>query len=314
MEVLYNNVMKYPIAVILPVYNGIKYLELAVQSVLQQEFSLFEFLIIDDCSTDGCWEYLQSVNDSRITLYRNKQNKGLFYNLNFLIKKSSAPLIKLWSQDDIMCPDCIREVVSFHQLHPLIGFSYTDSEYIDAQGCKIPNERVDTTPSIISRDLHTRIACITGSIAGNIANVTLAKIALEKVGLFNEQMKISGDFDMWVRIAREYTIGFIKKPLIKLRNHKDQLSNQENLLIYHVTEDVAVYRYLFSYLDTAQKIDGIKLLRNQKLLFYYTLMLKAFLSGRFVTGSKFFTLLYNFDNFFVLSWLYIKKQFAKIRK
>lgn len=312
MEVFDNKITTHPIVVILPVYNGIKYLELAVQSVLQQQFSLFEFLIIDDCSTDGSWEYLQSVKDSRVTLYRNTNNKGLFYNLNFLIEKSTSSLIKLWSQDDIMHLDCIQEVVLFHELHPFIGFSYTDREYIDASGIKIPNNRIDNTPSIISKDLHTRIACITGSIAGNIANVTIAKAALDKVGLFNEEMKISGDFDMWVRIAREFTIGFIKKPLIQLRNHKGQLSNRENLLIYHVMEDISVYRYLFSYLDKAQKAEGMKLLRNQKLLFYYTLMLKAFFRGRFITGSKFFNSLFKFDNFFILTWFYAKKHILKI--
>src|SRR5688572_16773922 len=88
------------ISVILPVYNGGEYLKQSVESVLTQSLNNFELLILDDCSTDGSWSYLQSLDDNRIELYRNEKNKGLFYNLNFLIKASNSPLVKLWAQDD----------------------------------------------------------------------------------------------------------------------------------------------------------------------------------------------------------------------
>ncbi|MGB8193512.1 MAG: glycosyltransferase, partial [Chitinophagaceae bacterium] len=57
------------IAVVLPVYNGMKYLSLAVESVLQQTYTDFVFLICDDCSTDSSWEYLNSLKDDRISLF-----------------------------------------------------------------------------------------------------------------------------------------------------------------------------------------------------------------------------------------------------
>ena len=303
----------YPISIILPVYNGTRYLEQSVSSVLKQSLVDFELLIIDDCSTDESWNYLTSLDDKRITLFRNEINRGLFYNLNFLIKKSNAPLIKLWSQDDVMNLNCLEEIIKFHQLHPGIGFSYTGKQYIDGDGKKIIINRTDTTPSIISTELHTRIAFITGSIAGNIANVTISKLALDKIGLFNEQMKISGDFDMWVKMAREFTIGFIKMPLIQLRNHKGQLSNQKQYFIYHLEEDLQIYNYLFSYLTPAQKKEGIRLLRSQKLLFYYTLMLKAAFRGKIKLAFNFLTSIARFDNIFILTWFFIKHRVLRIK-
>jgi glycosyltransferase involved in cell wall biosynthesis len=60
------------ISIILPVYNGIKYLEESITSVLQQDYNNFEFLIVDDCSTDSSWEYLLSLKDERIKLFKNK--------------------------------------------------------------------------------------------------------------------------------------------------------------------------------------------------------------------------------------------------
>ena len=296
------------ISIILPVFNGGNYLKQSVASVLQQQFTNFELLIIDDCSTDNSWQYLQQLQDSRIKLFKNEKNKGLFFNLNFLIQQSACPIIKIWTQDDIMYPICLQKVFSFHQVHSNIGFSYSERDYIDAAGNLIPNNKVDTTPEIVDTNLHTHIAFITGSIAGNIANVAINKHALNSVGLFNENMKISGDFEMWVRLAKDFNIGFIKMPLVQLRNHKGQLSGQERYYIYHLIEDIQTYQLLFAYITPERQKQGRLLLRNKKLLFYFTLMIKAFLKGKLITGYRFFVLLSSFDKFHLLTWSFMKNK------
>lgn len=175
----------HEISIILPVYNGIKYIQQCITSVLNQDHSKFEFLIIDDCSTDGSWEYLQSLKDDRIKLFKNDVNKGLFFNLNFLIQHTTSSRIKLWAQDDVMHTNCIKEIIEFHIENPQIGFSYTGCDYINENSIN-NSPRNDTTPSIISTELHAYISFSVGSISSNIANVTLNKSALEKVGYFNE--------------------------------------------------------------------------------------------------------------------------------
>jgi len=297
-----------PVSIILPVYNGIKFLQASVTSVLQQSHPGFELLVLDDHSTDGSLRYLQSLNDNRIQLFTNEKNKGLFYNLNFLIQKTRAPLVKLWAQDDIMYADCIKTIIAFHKCHPTVGFSYSGRDIIDEEGKIISATTLDTTPEIVNRALHSRIAFFTGSIAGNIANVTLAKKAIQEVGLFNESMKISGDFDMWVRIAEKYPIGFIKNHLIQLRDHKLQLSRRWDSYTTHLQEDVRVYRYLLSYIDEAERKEGRALLRNHKLLFYYTLMIKAFLKGSFKSGITFFTTLGKLDNIWILTYYFTRNR------
>jgi glycosyltransferase involved in cell wall biosynthesis len=278
------------ISVLLPVYNGGEYLKLAVNSVLEQDLEDFEFLILDDCSSDGSYEWLQELQDSRITLSRNETNRGLFYNLNLLIKKSDSPLIKLWAQDDIMYPNCLAGFVAFHQQHPQIGFSYCGRDVIDENGKIKENNGVDHTPEIINRVLHTGIAYFTGSIAGNIANTCISKKALDKVGVFNENMKISADFDMWVRLAEHYDTGFIRQKLIQLRDHEGQLSRNEKYYINHVREDLEVYH---------------------KLVFYYTLMVKAVLKADLKTAAAYARQLSAIDNFVLLTAAFVK---AKIQK
>lgn len=207
-----------------------------------------------------------------------------------------------------MYPDCIKEVVAFHQQHAEIGFSYSDRDYIDADNVMMGEKAQDDTPEMVSPELHAKIAFITGSIAGNIANVAINKSVLDKVGPFNESMKISGDFEMWVRLAKNYPVGFIKKPLVQLRNHKEQLSGQEKYFIYHLKEDIQAYKILFGYITPVQEAEGKIMLRSTKLMFYYTLMLKAFFKGRFATAYRFCKLLSGFDNFLLLTCCYFKSK------
>jgi glycosyltransferase involved in cell wall biosynthesis len=303
------------LVVILPVYNGGHYLKQSVESVLNQSVHDFEFYILDDCSTDGSWEYLSSLKDDRIRLFRNDVNRGLFYNLNFLIKSSGADLIKLWSQDDIMYPQCIEKILAFHKQYPQIGFSYTATHTIDEDGVIQEKSFIDKTPELISPELHARIAFYTGSIAGNIANVTLNRKALNEVGLFREDMKICGDFDMWVRLAKDNPVGFIKEALTQLRNHKKQLSRQEVYYIFHLTEDLQIYRYLLSYVSEAEQKSGKVMLRNFKLMFYYTLMIKTLAKGKLGVTIKFWKALAGFDSMLLLTASFIRnKSFKSVRK
>lgn len=312
MQVVEDNINSEPlISILLPVYNGGDYLMSSVKSVLCQSLKNYEFLILDDCSSDGSWEYINNIPDPRVTVYRNETNRGLFYNLNFLTKKSKSPLVKLWAQDDIMYPHCLETFVTFHEKYPGVGFSYSRRDIIDEKGIMKNPDLADNTSALISTGMHARIAFYTGSIAGNIANVCISKKALDEVGLFNEQMKISADFDMWVRLAKDHDTGFIADKLIQLRDHDGQLSRKENSYINHVKEDMVVYRNLLSYVDPGIKKEGKKLLRNHKFVFYYTLMLKALLKGKLKTAYSFYKEVCSMDNFLKLSVAFIK---AKIQK
>lgn len=306
-----NPSVKPLISVVLPVYNGGDYLRQSIESVLNQSLQEFEFLILDDCSTDSSWNYLCSLQDNRIKSFRNSTNKGLFYNLNYLIGQTSSQLIKLWSQDDVMYPNCLETFVRFHQKHPEVGFSYSERDYIDENGRMKDRNFIDLTPTIVSSDLHARIAFHTGSITGNIANVCIPKSSFERVGLFNQNMKISADFEMWVRLAKHFPIGFISDRLIQLRVHEGQLSRQENLYVHHIQEDLQVYRYLNAYVDPVTKKEGKKLMREFKLPFYYTLMVKSFLKGRIKTAFVFFKELSRYDNFVLLTLSFIKVKMKK---
>lgn len=297
------------ISVVLPVYNGMKYLRASVESVLSQSFSQFEFLICDDASNDGSWEWLESIHDPRIRLFRNEANKGLFPTLNFLCRNASAKIIKLWTQDDIMNPDCLEETIAYHHKYPLISFSYSERQHIDEDGQFIPsNDLKDFTPESIPRSLHDKIALFTGSIAGNISNVTIVKGKLEEVGYFDESMTIAADFDMWVRLTKDYDIGKIKKPLIRLRSHSGQLSRSPQYYIRHLKEEKKIFNELMGRVDNGLREFGWSCIMQRKHPLYFSFMLQAVRRGEWKIVREFIRELSQNDNIILLSfrWLRLK--------
>lgn len=299
------------ISVILPVFNGGDYLKLSIESVLNQKDADFELIIVDDCSTDGSRQYLTTIDDPRVNLFQNSSNKGLFWNLNLLISKSKSELIKLWAQDDIMYPECLAHFINFYNNHPNIGFIYSKVRYINEYGTHIKPERIDATPEIISTDLHARISFEYGCIAGNISNTCLTRKALDKIGLFNEKMLISADFEMWVRIAQYFDVGFINKPLIDLRDHHKQLSRNERYYINHLIEDLQVYDILHAYVSSETSRWGKQKLRRNKYIFYFTLMFKSLIKGKINYAFNYIRYLSRCDNIFILSFHFFK---IKIKK
>ena len=296
------------IAVVLPVYNGLKFLDENIKSVLNQQYRNFTFLICDDCSTDGSWDYLSQLNDSRITLFRNEHNKGLFATLNFLCKNAESKLIKIWSQDDVMNPDCLGETVAFHNKYPGISFSYSAFQHIDEAGNVIAPPYKDLTPEYIPRQLHDKIALYCGSIAGNICNVTIVKEKLEEVGYFDERMTIAADFDMWVKLTEQYDIGRISKALVKQRTHGNQLSKAAEHYMLHMTEEKIIFERLFARSDKKLKQFGKRHIRWVKNPLYFSFLLQTLKRRNWRMAKEFYKELSSMDNIFLLAmrWMILK--------
>src|SRR5258705_4160608 len=113
------------ISIVMPVYNGREYLRLAIDSVLAQEFQDYELIIWNDCSTDESLEIINAYDDPRIKAFSSHRNGGLFKTINLGIQASGAPLIRLWFQDDVMKPSCLRKELDFHSTYPEYGLGYS---------------------------------------------------------------------------------------------------------------------------------------------------------------------------------------------
>ena len=95
------------------VYNGMPYLTVAVESILAQTYKNFEFIIVDDASTDKSRKYLKSLKDKRISLLRNNKNLGLAASLNRGLKRAGGEYIARMDADDISLPQRFEVQLNF---------------------------------------------------------------------------------------------------------------------------------------------------------------------------------------------------------
>src|SRR6186713_3066927 len=101
------------LTVLMPVYNAERFLAAAIDSILNQSFTDFEFLIIDDCSSDNSVNIITSYKDPRILLYQNEKNLGISATLNKGIELASTDLVARMDSDDISYPDRLQKQVDF---------------------------------------------------------------------------------------------------------------------------------------------------------------------------------------------------------
>jgi len=129
------------ISVVMPVYNAAPYLDAAVESILGQTFGNFEFVILDDASTDGSTERLRewASRDQRIRLIEETKNLGPADSSERVACAATAPLVARMDADDISHPDRLREELAVFEQHPDAGVVACLCSFIDANGRKLRN-------------------------------------------------------------------------------------------------------------------------------------------------------------------------------
>lgn len=212
------------VSVILPVFNGREYLKHSIASVLQQDFTDFELLVGDDHSRDDSVGILQDFSDTRIRAFQAQDNTGLFANLNGLIARARAPLIRFLCQDDSLEHACLAQEVDFFKAHPEIGMSFCKATIIDGRGRMIEKNKLGDLPDTLSPQFSMQLFFYFGCIPGNLSTVCVRKDSLLAYGTFDQSYKVSGDYELWVRICQNKALGVIQRHLVCIRNHPEQLS------------------------------------------------------------------------------------------
>lgn len=127
-----KRVTKKPdISIILPVYNSKKYIAETIDVILNQTFTNFELIIIDDCPTDGTMDIVRGIRDNRIYIFHNKENKGVSYTRNLGIKKARGEFIVFMDHDDTMPLNRLEKQYDFLMQHSDIGAVGGKTMYMD---------------------------------------------------------------------------------------------------------------------------------------------------------------------------------------
>jgi glycosyltransferase involved in cell wall biosynthesis len=232
------------LSVILPVFNGARYLRESIASVLAQTLGEFELVIWDDGSTDDSRAIAAEFSDPRIIRFANPSNVGLFPTLNRAIGAARSDRIRLWSQDDVMGPHCLERESQYLSHFDGWGMAYCYYHVIDEHG-NIRLRRPDVKEAkLLPSAWAGEIMFFHGSLTGNIANMTLRREVLRELGGFREDYRYSADFDIIERISARYPICCIYEPLMHLRRHEGQFSRSPRAYLDSMREGDEIHQRL----------------------------------------------------------------------
>ena len=208
------------------VHNEDSYINESINSITNQTYKNFEFLILDDASTDNTNRIIKSImkTDKRISLYENKEKKGLTKNLNFLIKKSKFEIIARMDADDISDKNRFKKQINFLIHNPKYGLVSTCGHHIDDKSNIIkPIVRPLRGNYFIKKRLKISNCIIHGS-------VMLRKDLLDKIGGYDANLMHAQDYDLWLRLNQVCKFYCIRERLFKVRIHKKSISHNNSEL------------------------------------------------------------------------------------
>lgn len=242
-ETMYQSHPK--ITVIMPVYNGEPYLDEAINSILDQTFTAFEFLIIDDGSIDRSLEIIRRYQDSRINLIINPVNKGLVDSLNLGLSLAKGEYIARMDCDDISKADRLEKQVKFLIEHPDIGVIGSCIDIINNNSKIIQTWIYPAESELIKWELFFHCPFAHPSIM-------FRKTLVKQVNGYSDKYPHAEDYDLWWRLYELTNFANLSESLLLYRIHEKNITNvHRNIQIDNATK--IHHYYLEKYLR--KKID-----------------------------------------------------------
>lgn len=279
------------VSIIIPTFNRRDYITIALDSVRVQTYKDYEIIIIDDGSSDDTKEVLKPYQENVRYFYQD--NRGIPATRNKGIREAKGDFIAFLDSDDHWLPEKLERQIECFSKHPHYGMVATRCSCTTPEGKFLKKNRPGKSGWILT-DLFKANFIRTSS-------AMIKKECLEEIGLFDESLPECEEYDLWLRIAKQYPIGFIDEPLTVYTDNPQGVSTDslagrlQRLKVLekdYLKECIpqALYRKRLAsnyhyvgrhYLKQGEKREGKKYLKhaitldplNLKILFYYTLSL-----------------------------------------
>jgi glycosyltransferase involved in cell wall biosynthesis len=249
------------ISVLLTVYNGSKFLSEAIESILKQSFSNFEFIIINDGSTDNSEEIILSYKDSRIIYKKNPENYGLIKTLNLGFSLVQGEYIARMDADDISHPDRFQKQVQFLNKNSEYGLIGTGVNLLNGE------KKTQLLYHTDDESLKFALAFYCPFIH---PSVMIRKSCIEHLEvIFDKQFVHAEDYDLWTRLAFLTKMANLPEYLLDYRIHDSQISSQhtlhqnelsksirKNYLKNYFGEEVEEYLFVFKIEDSGKSLSN----------------------------------------------------------
>lgn len=231
------------VSIIMPSYNTAPYIEETIQSVLNQTYTNWELIIVDDCSTDNTDEVLETIKDDRIRCFKNEKNSGAAVSRNKALREAKGQWIAYLDSDDLWMPEKLEKQIEFMEENGY-AFSYTNYEEIDVNGNKT-GVRITGPKKITETGMFNY--CWPGCLT--------VMYDAEKVGLIQiEDIKKNNDYAMWLKACKKANCYLLDECLGQYRKgrvgsvstHSIKTMIGWHYKLYHEAEDMGILSSLFN--------------------------------------------------------------------
>lgn len=210
------------VSVCVPTFNRAAYLRESLPTLLQQDADDYEILVVDNHSTDETGAVVRACADPRLRYVRNERNLGSRANWNRCIELATGEYVAICHDDDLYAPEFVGACRSFLDEHRSVGFVHCGFTLIDTGGAPTRHFLAYPTTRVLPS------AAIFRTYLSDIHNVGFSSVmarrqAYLEAGLFETEF-LCADFDMWLRLAFRYDVGYISRCLVSYRTHTESTS------------------------------------------------------------------------------------------
>jgi glycosyltransferase involved in cell wall biosynthesis len=246
------------VSVVMPAFNAAAFLDEAVQSILDQTFRDFEFIIVDDGSTDDTAGILQKYTqaDDRVKVYR-QENQGMIAALNRGCRMARGQFIARMDADDISLPHRLERQLRFMDGHPEIGILGTSVSRIDENGSVTGDWRQSPNRKVLRWNHFFRVCVIHPT-------VVMRREILEKINFYRSDAVHAEDWDLWLRASAITEFSNTHEILFKYRVWSKSTSKRLNQE-YRETPIKLLAPYINNFLNESTSIEAVAGLRGTKL-------------------------------------------------
>ncbi|MBF2003621.1 MAG: glycosyltransferase family 2 protein [Synechococcales cyanobacterium C42_A2020_086] len=210
------------VSVLMPVYNSERYVAQAIESILNQTFSDFELLIINDGSTDRSLSILQryAAQDPRIRLF-SRENQGIARTRNELLHRATGEFIAVLDSDDIALPDRLARQLQFLRQHPEVVCLGSAYQIMDSAG------RVLTALPVPLDDAEIQRLALAGHASIFQSCVMMRRAVVLDIGGYNNALPPAEDLDLWLRLGEVGQLANLPEVLVQYRVHANSVSERD---------------------------------------------------------------------------------------
>lgn len=233
------------VSVLMTVYNMSDYLHESVNSVINQTLSDFEFIIVDDCSTDDSWNILSKYfdEDNRIILIKNSENIGPAQSSNKALKIAKGEYIARLDADDIALPDRLQQQVDYMESNPSVALVSTGVQHIDEAGDNLETY-FPPMDSLLLRWKH-----VYSSPLRHPTVLWRHQLVKSTVNEYDVSYKYALDYDFFVRVSKSLEIRTMPLILVKMRRNPNSISFSKGQLQDGFAAQISSQQFNFYFQD-----------------------------------------------------------------